>query len=206
MSLLRIEKDRLTLDGKPFYLASGDMHYFRVFPGGWRRRLELMKDFGLTAVQTYVPWNAHEPRPGQYDFSGMLDLGAFLRLCGEMELKVLLRPSCYMCAEWDMGGLPSWLLKTPDIALRTTDPRFMEPMRRYMKRLSEEYLPFLSTNGGPIIAVAVENEYGSYGNDREYLRETAAILRELVFHNLFSIKFFLSEFKIKYKSYIINAL
>ena len=179
MSLLTIERDHLTLDGKPFYLASGDMHYFRILPGGWRRRLELMRDFGLTAVQTYVPWNAHEPKPGVYDFSGRLDLAAFLRLCGEVGLKVLLRPSCYICSEWDMGGLPSWLLKTPDIALRTTDPRFMEPMRRYMKRLSEEYLPFLSTNGGPIIAVAVENEYGSYGNDREYLRETAAILREL---------------------------
>ena len=179
MSLLRIEKDRLTLDGKPFYLASGDMHYFRVFPGGWRRRLELMKDFGLTAVQTYVPWNAHEPRPGQYDFSGMLDLGAFLRLCGEMELKVLLRPSCYMCAEWDMGGLPSWLLKTPGIALRTGDGRFMEPVRRYTKRLAREFVPYLSTNGGPVIAVAVENEYGSYGNDREYLRQTVELMRDV---------------------------
>ena len=179
MSLLKIEKDHLTLDGQPFYLASGDMHYFRTFPGGWRRRLELMKDFGLTAVQTYVPWNAHEPRPGEYDFSGMLDLGAFLRLCDEMGLKVLLRPSCYICSEWDMGGLPSWLLKTHDIALRTSDPRFMEPVRRYMKRLSEEFLPYLSTKGGPIIAVAVENEYGSYGNDFEYLRQQTELLREL---------------------------
>ena len=179
MSLLTIERDHLTLDGKPFYLASGDMHYFRIFPGGWRRRLELMKDFGLTAVQTYVPWNAHEPRPGEYDFSGMLDLAAFLRLCDEIGLKVLLRPSCYICSEWDMGGLPSWLLKTHDIALRTRDPRFMEPVRRYMKRLSQEFLPYLSTNGGPIIAVAVENEYGSYGNDKEYLRQQAELLREL---------------------------
>ncbi|MBO4299439.1 MAG: beta-galactosidase, partial [Clostridia bacterium] len=179
MSLLAIERDRLTLDGKPFYLASGDMHYFRVFPGGWRRRLELMKDFGLTAVQTYVPWNLHEPKPGVYDFSGMLDLGAFLRLCDEVGLKVLLRPSCYICSEWDMGGLPSWLLKTRDIVLRSSDPRFMEPARRYMKRLSEEFLPYLSTNGGPIIAVAVENEYGSYGNDRDYLRQMTDLMREL---------------------------
>ncbi len=98
MSLLIIEKDHLTLDGKPFYLASGDMHYFRVLPGGWTRRLELMRDFGLPAVQTYVPWNAHEPRPGEFDFSGRLDLAAFLRLCDEPGLKVLLRPSCLFWA------------------------------------------------------------------------------------------------------------
>ena len=178
MSLLTVGKDSLTLDGQPFYLASGDMHYFRFFPGGWRRRLELMKDFGLTAVQTYVPWNAHEPRPGEFCFEGRLDLAAFLRLCGEVGLKVMLRPSGYMCSEWDMGGLPSWLLKTPGITLRSTDPAFMEPMKRYMKRLCQEFVPLLSTNGGPVIAVAVENEYGSYADDKEYLRVQADILRE----------------------------
>lgn len=179
MSLLTIERDRLTMDGKPFYLASGDMHYFRYFPGGWKRRLRLMKDFGLTAVQTYVPWNAHEPRPGQYDFTGRLDLAAFLRECDEVGLKVLLRPSPYMCSEWDLGGLPSWLLKNPDICLRSSDPAFIEPMTRYLTRLSEEFLPYLSTKGGPVIAVAVENEYGSYGDDMEYLRIQTDLMRSL---------------------------
>ena len=178
MSLMRIEPDGLTLDGAPFYLASGDFHYFRVLPGGWRRRLALMKDFGLTAVQTYVPWNLHEPRPGCFDFSGRLDLAAFLRLCAEMGLYVLLRPSPYICSEWDLGGLPAWLLKTPDIALRTSDPRFMQPAARYLRRLCEEFVPFLSTRGGPVLAVAVENEYGSYGDDRAYLREMTALLGE----------------------------
>ena len=178
MSLMTIERDRLLLDGEPFYLASGDMHYFRFFPGGWRRRLELMKDFSLTAVQTYVPWNAHEPRPGQYDFSGNLDLGAFLSLCQEIGLYVLLRPSPYICSEWDMGGLPGWLLKTGDIALRTSDVEFIEPMTRYIKRLCGEFVPYLSTNGGPIIAVAIENEYGSYGNDMEYLRIQKDLMTE----------------------------
>lgn len=179
MGLLKIERDHLTLDGAPFYLASGDMHYFRFFPGGWKRRLLLMKDFGLTAVQTYVPWNAHEPRPGQYDFSGCLDLAAFLRECDELGLKVLLRPSPYMCSEWDLGGLPSWLLKNPHIALRSSDPDFIEPMTRYLTRLCREFVPYLSTNGGPIIAVAIENEYGSYGNDMDYLRIQMELMRSL---------------------------
>ncbi len=178
MSILTWDENKLYLDGEPFYLASGDMHYFRFFPGGWRRRLELMKDFGLTAVQTYVPWDLHEKKPGEYDFSGMLDVAAWLRLCQELDLKVLFRPSGYMCSEWDMGGLPAWLLKDPDITLRSTDPRFMEPLERYTRRLCQEFVPYLSTNGGPIIAVALENEYMGYSDDTEYLCRYAELLRQ----------------------------
>lgn len=177
MSVFQIEKNGFTFDGKPFYLASGDMQYFRYFRKGWRRRLQLMKDFGLTALQTYVPWNLHEPEKGEFHFEDNLDLAAFLQECQEVGLKVMLRPSVYMCGEWDFGGLPYWLLKE-NIPLRCSDPRFMKHVREYTKRLSREFVPHLCTNGGPIIAVAVENEYGSYGTDHEYLRQTRALFEE----------------------------
>jgi len=176
--MLQIHKDGLTLDGKPFYLASGDIHYFRIFPGGWRRRLELAKEFGLTAVQTYVPWNLHEPRKGEFCFEGILDLGAFLSLCNEIGLKVLLRPSVYICSELDFGGLPSWLLKERDICIRSRDEKFMRHVREYLSVLCEIFVPYLSTNGGPIIAVAIENEYGSFGTDTQYLEMIGQILME----------------------------
>ena len=166
---LEIAREGLKLGGKPFYLASGSMHYFRIHPDGWKKRLELMKDFGLTAVQTYVPWNLHEPREGEFDFSGMLDLPAFLKLCGEMGLKVLLRPAPFICSEWDFGGMPWWLLKEKNQALRCMDPRFTQAVHNYYQKLCPLFVPFLSTNGGPVIAVDLENEYGGYGNDQEYL-------------------------------------
>ena len=115
--LLEIGEKSLKLDGKPFYLASGDMHYFRYLKGGWKRRLKLMKDFGLTAVQTYVPWNLHEKHEGEFDFSENLDLAAFLELCDELGLKVMFRPSPYMCTEWNFGGLPYWLLSKKGIGI-----------------------------------------------------------------------------------------
>lgn len=176
--LLRYDAERFYLDDEPFQILSGDVHYFRLVPADWERRLDLALDFGLNTVQVYVPWNFHEPRPGQYDFSGMRDLGAFLRLCGEKGLRVLLRPSPYMCSEWDLGGLPSWLLKGEEIALRTRDERYMAAVRRYYDRLIPEFLPYLSTKGGPIIAVAVENEYGSFANDHVYVARLAQILRD----------------------------
>lgn len=176
--LLEIHENGVTLGGKDFYIASGDMHYFRFFKEGWRRRLELMRDFGLTCVQTYVPWNMHEPEEGVFDFSGNLNIAEFIRLCDEVGLKVMLRPSPYMCGEWDMGGLTWWLLKNADVKIRCSDESYMKYVRRYTKRLCEEFVPLLSTNGGPIIAVAVENEYGSYGNDSDYIREMVQLLKD----------------------------
>ncbi len=176
---LEIFKDHFTLGGEPFYLASGDMHYFRFFKDGWKRRLQLMKDFGLTAVQTYVPWNMHEPEKGEFNFSGNLDIAAFLEMCQKTGLKVMLRPSPYMCSEWDWGGLPYWLLKERDIAIRTSDPKFMEHLKSYYIRLAKEFIPYLSTNGGPIIAVAVENEYGSFTDDFDYIKQIGELLIEL---------------------------
>ena len=176
---LEIFKDGLKLGGEPFYLLAGDFHYFRTLRGGWERRLQLAKDFGLTALQLYVPWNMHEVNEGEYNFEGNLDLAYFLELCDKYDLKVMFRPSGYMCAEWEFGGLPAWLLAKDDMALRTKDASFMEPFKRYMERLAKEFVPYLSTNGGPIIAVAVENEYGSFGDDEEYLKMCADMLTEL---------------------------
>ena len=176
---LEIHKDGLTINGEPFYLASGDMHYFRFFKEGWRRRLQLMKDFGLTAVQTYVPWNMHEPREGEFCFDGNLDLAEFLRLCGEIGLKVMFRPSPYMCSEWDFGGLPYWLIKKENMEIRTLNKEYMACLRRYYERLAREFIPYLSTNGGPIIAVAVENEYGSFADDDDYIKAVGDMLGEL---------------------------
>lgn len=176
---LEIQKDGLTLNSHPFYLASGDMHYFRYFKGGWRRRLQLMKDFGLTAVQTYVPWNLHEPEEGEFHFEDNLDLAAFLKMCAEIGLKVMLRPAVYICSECDFGGLPYWIRNKKDVVIRSSDPTFMNCVRKYYERLTKEFVPYLSTNGGPIIAVAVENEYGSFSDDHNYMAQTGDILVEL---------------------------
>lgn len=176
--LLKINLNGLTLGDKPFYLASGDMHYFRFFKEGWKRRLQLMKDFGLTAVQTYVPWNLHEAKEGEFDFSSNLNISEFLETCAEIGLKVLFRPSPYMCSEWDFGGLPYWLLNK-NLSIRTNDPEYMGYLRRYYEKLAPQFIPYLSTNGGPIIAVAVENEYGSFGDDDDYLKAVGDLLVEL---------------------------
>lgn len=175
---LALSKNGAKLGGEDFYIASGDMHYFRFFKGGWERRLRLMKEFGLTCVQTYVPWNLHEPEKGKFCFEDYLDIGAFLQTCQKAGLKVLLRPSPYICSEWDFGGLPAWLWSEKTLAVRTHGESYMKHVRSYTERLCKEFVPYLSTNGGPVIAVGVENEYGSYGNDKEYIRQTAQLLRD----------------------------
>ena len=178
MSKLEIRGDSLYIDGAPFFLVSGDIHYFRIYPGGLKRRLRLMKEFGLTAVQTYVPWSLHEPEEGRFCFDGLCDLKGFLEACREEGLYVLLRPSPYICSELDNGGLPYWLTAKTK-AVRCCGETYMQAVGRYMKRVCAEFVPFLSTNGGPVIAVAVENEYGSYGNDRAYL----TALRDMLLEN-----------------------
>ncbi|MBQ7901803.1 MAG: beta-galactosidase [Clostridia bacterium] len=167
---VEIKKDGVYLSGEKFFLVSGDMHYFRIHPQGWDRRLKLMKDFGLTAVTTYVPWNLTEPKPGEYNFEGMADICLFLELAHKNGLKVILRCSPYLCGEWEMGGLPSWLLKDRTLCLRSGDAAYMAAANRYNKVLCDKIRPYLYTNGGPIILVGLENEYGSFGDDREYLQ------------------------------------
>ncbi len=176
MNKLTFDRDSFYLDGNPFRMIAGDIHYFRIHQNDWAKRLDLAVDFGLNTIQTYVPWNAHEPKKGEFNFEGMLDLGAFLKLCGEKGLKVLLRPSPYICSEWELGGLPSRLLKDKEMVIRSSDPKYLKEVKEYYDRLIPEFLPHLATNGGPVIAVAIENEYGSYGNDHNYMKSLADML------------------------------
>lgn len=165
-----IEGDHFALDGEPFQIISGEMHYARIPREYWRDRLKKARAMGLNTVSTYVFWNAHEPKPGAYDFSGSLDVVAFIRLAQEEGLYVILRPGPYSCAEWDLGGFPAWLLAEPGITLRSTDEKFLTPAERWLKRLGRDLAPLQLARGGPILAVQVENEYGSFGNDKVYMR------------------------------------
>lgn len=169
MSTFTYQGSHFQLDGKDITLISGTIHYFRVVPEYWRDRLTKLKACGFNAVETYVCWNLHEPREGTYDFSGILDLEKYLSIAHELGLYVILRPTPYICAEWEFGGLPWWLLKYPRMRLRCADPLYLEKFERYLDNLLPRMRPFLCTNGGPIVMMQVENEYGSYGNDKKYL-------------------------------------
>ena len=173
---LNSKNGKLYLGNEPFYLVSGDMHYFRIHPSDWRKRLELMKDFGLTAVQTYCPWNLHNPKPGEFNFDGILDLGRFIDMVAETGMKVMLRPAPFICAEWDFGGIPSWVAHDRDIVLRSMDERYINAVDAYYAELCKIIVPRLSTNGGPILAVALENEFGGVSLDTPYLEKLAEIL------------------------------
>jgi beta-galactosidase len=178
MPVLRIDPDGFRLDGEPFRIVSGGLHYFRVHPDQWQDRLRKARLMGLNTVDTYLPWNLHEPRPGEFRLDGGLDLSRFLELAAAEGLYVLLRPGPYICAEWEGGGLPSWLLAEPDIRLRTRDPRYLSAVDRYFDALLPVVEPHLGTHGGPVLAVQVENEYGAHGEDTDYLRYVVEALRQ----------------------------
>jgi len=164
-----IEGDRFVLNGKPWVIRAGEMHYARVPRMYWRDRMQKMRAMGLNTLCMYSFWNMHEPRPGEFDFTGNLDISAYIRTAQEEGLWVIVRPGPYSCAEWEFGGYPAWLFKDPDIKVRTKDPRFLEPAGRYIRRLMAEVAPWQITRGGPVILCQVENEYGSFGKDKEYL-------------------------------------
>ncbi|MGO1304237.1 MAG: glycoside hydrolase family 35 protein [Sphingomonas parapaucimobilis] len=157
-------------NGQPHQVISGEMHYTRIPRAYWRDRLRKAKAMGLNTITTYSFWNAHEPRPGVYDFSGQNDIVAFIRDAQAEGLDVILRPGPYVCAEWELGGYPSWLLKDRSLVLRSTDPKYTAAVDRWLMRLGQEVKPLLLKNGGPIVAVQLENEYGAFGSDQAYLR------------------------------------
>lgn len=172
-----IEGDHFVLDGKPLQIISGELHYARIPREYWRDRLKKARAMGLNTISTYTFWNVHEPRPGQFDFTGNLDVAAFIRMAQEEGLHVILRPGPYACAEWDLGGLPAWLLADPNIVVRSGDEKFLQPAEKWLARLGQELAPLQITHGGPIIAVQVENEYGSFGDDKEYMKRILAAIR-----------------------------
>ena len=167
-------------DGQPFRYVSGSFHYARVPSALWGDRLKKMRAAGLNALQTYVPWNFHEISPGEYDFSGDRNLVNFLLQAQQNDLLVLLRPGPYIDAEWEFGGFPSWLLKEDDIKLRTFDSLYLKYVDKWLSTLLPLINPLLYQNGGPIVMIQVENEYGSYGCDRNYISHLEGKFREFL--------------------------
>ncbi|WP_329599476.1 beta-galactosidase [Streptomyces pseudovenezuelae] len=178
MPALTTSTDGFLLHGEPFRIISGAMHYFRIHPDQWTDRLRKARLMGLNTVETYLPWNLHEPEPGRLVLDGFLDLPRWLRLAQDEGLHVLLRPGPFICAEWDDGGLPAWLLADPGIRPRSSDPRFTAAFDGYLDRLLPVLRPFMAAHGGPVIAVQVENEYGAYGDDTAYLKHVHQALRD----------------------------
>lgn len=166
----------LIREGRPHRILAGALHYFRVHPGHWEDRLRRLAAMGANTVDTYVAWNFHERVEGERCFDGWRDLEQFIRLAGEVGLDVFLRPSPYICAEWSNGGLPHWLTGRVS-ALRTSDPAFLAAVDRWYDELIPRIVPLQAAYGGPIVAVQVENEYGSFGSDRAYLEHQRDALR-----------------------------
>uniref|UniRef100_A0A8C6KUB1 Beta-galactosidase n=1 Tax=Nothobranchius furzeri TaxID=105023 RepID=A0A8C6KUB1_NOTFU len=166
---LRADSSQFTLEKRPLRILGGSVHYFRVPRAYWEDRLLKMKACGLNTLTTYVPWNLHEPERGRFDFEDQLDLEAYLRLAASLGLWVILRPGPYICAEWDLGGLPSWLLRDEKMKLRTTYSGFTDAASSFFDQLIRRVVPLQYSQGGPIIAVQVENEYGSYAEDDKYM-------------------------------------
>ena len=163
-------KDDFLLDGKPFRIKSGEMHPDRIPAEYWRHRVQMAKAMGLNTIAAYVFWNYHEPSEGKFDFSSEnRDLARFIKICQEEGMWVLLRPGPYCCGEWDFGGIPTYLLRYPDLKVRCMDLRYIHAAGRYLTQLAKVVTPLQVSKGGPILMVQLENEYGSYGNDRKYL-------------------------------------
>ena len=166
------------LNGKPFVVKAAELHYPRIPRAYWEHRIKMCKALGMNTVCLYVFWNIHEQEEGKFDFTGNNDVAAFCRLAQKNGMYVIVRPGPYVCAEWEMGGLPWWLLKKKDIRLREQDPYFMQRVEIFEKEVGKQLAPLTIQNGGPIIMVQVENEYGSYGKDKPYVSDIRDIVRK----------------------------
>ena len=177
MTTFEIAGDDFVLDGEPHRILSGALHYFRVHPEDWADRIRKARLMGLNTIETYVPWNAHEPRPGEWRADGALDLGRFLRTVADEGMHAIVRPGPYICAEWDNGGLPAWLFTDPAVGIRRSEPTFVAAVSDYLRNVLDIVRPLQVTEGGPVLLVQVENEYGAYGDDKAYLRELVRVIR-----------------------------
>lgn len=176
-----IGKSTFLLNGKPFTVKAAELHYTRIPAPYWEHRIEMCKALGMNTICLYVFWNIHEQAEGQFDFTGQNDIAAFCRLAQKHGMYVIVRPGPYVCAEWEMGGLPWWLLKKKDIVLRTLDPYFMERTAIFMKEVGKQLAPLQITRGGNIIMVQVENEYGAYAVDKPYVSAIRDIVKSAGF-------------------------
>lgn len=172
-------KDDFYLDKKPFKIISGAIHYFRTVPEYWQDRLEKLVNMGCNTVETYIPWNLHEPKRGEFKFDGICDVEKFISLAQNLGLYIIIRPSPYICAEWEMGGLPSWLLKDKSMKLRCSYKPYLDAVKEYYEVLIPKLVPYQIDRGGKIILMQIENEYGYYGNDTSYLEFLRDTMRNL---------------------------
>lgn len=164
-----IIKNQFLKDGKPIKLISGAVHYFRNMPDTWEDIFMKMKAMGCNCVETYCAWNMHEKVPGEYDFTGILNIAKYIETAQKVGLMVIVRPGPYICAEWEFGGLPWWIQADEDMEIRCMNKKYIERFDMYLDRLCAEIKPYLTTNGGSVIMIQCENEYGYYGDDKEYL-------------------------------------
>ena len=171
-------KGAFMLNGKPFIVKAAEVHYPRIPRPYWEHRIQMCKALGMNTVCIYIFWNIHEQKEGVFDFTGNNDVAEFCRIAQKNGMYVIVRPGPYVCAEWEMGGLPWWLLKKKDIRLREQDPYFMERVKIFEQKVGEQLAPLTIQNGGPIIMVQVENEYGSYGEDKPYVSAIRDIVRQ----------------------------
>ena len=171
-------KNTFLLDGKPFVVKAAELHYTRIPQAYWSHRIEMCKALGMNTICIYIFWNIHEQEEGKFDFAGQNDIAAFCKLAQQHGMYVIVRPGPYVCAEWEMGGLPWWLLKKKNVALRTLDPYYMERVGIFMKEVGKQLAPLQVDKGGNIIMVQVENEYGSYGTDKPYVSAVRDLVRE----------------------------
>jgi beta-galactosidase len=176
-----IGEEDFLLDGHPHRILSGAIHSFRVHPDLWADRIHKAKEMGLNTIETYVAWNDHEATPGDFDFTGRRDLGRFLDLVAAEGMHAIVRPGPYICAEWWNGGLPPWLFADSSVGIRRNEPQFLAAVRRYLEALAPILLPRQIDNDGPVVLVQIENEYGAYGSDPEYLEALVAMHREVGF-------------------------
>lgn len=177
--MIEVKNKKFYLNGEEFIIKSGAFHYFRAFPEYWEDILKKIKASGLNTVETYTCWNLHEPKKGEFNFSGMLDLERFIKTAEKVGLKMIIRTGPFVCAEWENGGFPAWLLKKEyNIRFRCCTEPYLTHLRDWFSVVLPKIRPYLEENGGPVIAMAIENEYGSFGDDFSYLKEVEKIYRE----------------------------